>query len=204
MRLALVGAVLALVVGASWPVTATAEPSAETPTGTWVARVEDSDAYVAVVVGKGDGDRRRPAAVYVCDGAQLAEWFSGSTRRARLYLSSETGSAVVARITKPKVTGTVTLGDGTRLPFEARRAKGDAGLYRAEKTVGAAEYLGGWVVLADGTQRGAVRTVTAVVANPLIDPDNDFTVTVPNVGNLRPRQFVDPDPDFIIDPDGDF
>jgi len=60
--------------------------------------------------------RRRPAAVYVCDGAELAEWFSGA------------------------------------------------------------------IVLADATQRGAVRTITAVVANPFIDPDPDL--------------FIDPEPDF--------
>jgi hypothetical protein len=204
MRVALVSALLASVVAASWPVTATAEPSAKTPTGTWVARVEDTNAYVAVVVGTGDGDRRRPAAVYVCDGAELAGWFSGATRRARLDLSADTGGAVVARITKPKVTGTVTLADGTRLSFRARRAKGDAGLYRAQDTIDGTEYLGGWIVLADGTQRGAVRTITAVVANPLIDPDNDFVVTVPNIGNVRGRQIVDPDGDFFIDPDGDF
>ncbi len=47
-----------------------------------------------------------------------------------------------------------------------------AGLYRGSKTVAGKRYLGGWIVLPDGRQRGEVLSGMTDVASPPLDPNN--------------------------------
>jgi hypothetical protein len=122
------------------------------------AAVNGSQAYVAVYAYKADKRGRRDVVGYVCDGAQMAEWFSkhrvtGNT----LTLASDGGAHLNAKLTTKSATGTVTLTDGTKLSFTAAPVTDPAGLYRAEQTIAGQPYLGGWIVLPDGTQRGEVK-----------------------------------------------
>jgi hypothetical protein len=60
------------------------------------------------------------------------------------------------RLTDTGRTGTLTVTDGRTLPVSGEAASGDAGLYRAETAGGDAEAVGGWILAADGQQRGGV------------------------------------------------
>jgi hypothetical protein len=54
-------------------------------------------------------------------------------------------------------------------------AGAQAGLYRAERTLAGKRSLGGWVVLADGRFRGALKSGSTLMAAPttgFINPNN--------------------------------
>jgi hypothetical protein len=55
------------------------------------------------------------------------------------------------------------------MPFTTTLATGDAGLYRAEAIVEGRDYIGGWIVLNDGRQRGAIVFSGQVLENPMLD-----------------------------------
>ena len=170
--------------------------------GSWVGQVEGSDAYVVVVVGK--KGQRRPAGVYLCDGADQAIWFFGSTTNRTLDLDGDGGATVAARVTKSRVTGTVTLADGTSLDFRAKPAKRPAGIYRAVAADGADLYEGGWIVLPDGTQRGAVlnRTTGTVASNVNLQVANpNVTTAGANLKVQIVKPWTNPDPEPWTDPD---
>ena len=124
---------------------------AQTVTNTFVGRAADSNAFVAVVTTAGK------AIAYICDGETLAEWFRGPlTTDGRLDAKSTSEqSRITATITGNAVSGKVTLGART-YEFQAAPASGNAGLYRSDDTLDGTRYLGGWAVLSDTEQRGAV------------------------------------------------
>jgi hypothetical protein len=131
---------------------------AKTVEGSFAGAVQGSQAYVAVYAHKPDKKGRRDVIAYVCDGAQMAEWFSKHRVKGNtLTLASHGGAHLKAKLTKKTATGAVTLADGTKLTFTAALVAEPAGLYRAEQTAGGDHYLGGWIVLPDGTQRGDIK-----------------------------------------------
>jgi hypothetical protein len=170
--------------------------------GTWVGQVEGSEAYVAIVIGKKGKDR--PAGVYLCDSATQAVWLFGDTNDRTLDLPGDGGASIDGTVTKQSVEGTITLADGTTLEFTATRAKRPAGLYRFDDEIDGDRYEGGWIVLDDGTQRGAVikrNTGDAGIA-PTIDPDNPtVTINSQQITAARVKPWTDPNPDPWTDPD---
>jgi hypothetical protein len=70
------------------------------------------------------------------------------------------GSVLHGRKAKPS--GLDDTATGERHAFTAAPVKRPAGLYRIETKDGAG-YLGGWIVLADGRTRGAVKTAERIV-----------------------------------------
>jgi hypothetical protein len=60
----------------------------------------------------------------------------------------------------------VTLADGSVHAFGAERARGEAGLYRAVKTVHGSRYVAGWILLRGGAQRGEVVKLNLNINTP--------------------------------------
>ena len=113
---------------------------------------DGASAFVAVVTS---GDQ---AIAYICDGENLAEWFRGPIRADGLFeaQSNSLNAQITAQINARSVVGAITLEGNRVLSFRVVPADGLAGLYRSDDMVQAQRFLGGWVVLPDGQQRGAV------------------------------------------------
>jgi hypothetical protein len=154
-------------------------------TGSFVGTVAGSDAYVAIVVGA-DGD----ALAYVTDGAGSVDWVNGRLTHRTAKLSNEGGATLDAKFRRDTVTGSFTRPRSPALQFTARRDDVPSGLYRATQDLADGRYVGGWIVLPDGTERGAVRRYETPLAPGEVDPSTfrpgDATFTVPG-GALRPE-----------------
>jgi hypothetical protein len=127
--------------------------------GNFVSELASPDAsgagatvFVAVVTSQDQ------AIAYICDGEKLAEWFRGPVQSGGLFEARSTSknAQITAQINGRSVVGAITLEGGRVLPFRVKPADGLAGLYRSDDTIDAQRFLGGWVVLPDGQQRGAV------------------------------------------------
>lgn len=157
--------------------------------GSFVGPTEGSESFVAIVT---NGDT---ALGYVCDGVATAEWFSGSAARDSIDLTSAGSVGLVAeRGTGDTLDGTVTAGDGTESSFSAARVDGDGsegGLCRGILQVDGVTYTGGWIVLPDGRQRGAVigDDGSQRFDVPDIDPDT-MVVDVPGLGTFKASAVV--------------
>lgn len=121
----------------------------------FASAVEGSDALVGVVVDQ-DDDK---VLAYVCDGKSLGTWFAGAPNDdGTLTVTAADGARLTGRITGGELSGTVTLPGATPRPFTAPAVSAPAGLYRAKGEVRGQAAVGGWIVLADGSQRGGIRT----------------------------------------------
>ncbi len=148
-----------------------APPTPATAHAGYVGTVSGSRAFVAVVVNGGS------VTAYVCDSHSVARWFRGTVHGGRATLESTTGDSVLAvTVAQRRATGTVRLA-GVTHSFSATPDDGEAGLYRGTRTAAGQRYLGGWIILPDGRQRGAVVSGSTVVASPTLNP-NDLTVDV--------------------------
>ncbi len=137
--------------------------------GTFVGKVDGSDAYIALV-----SDTKRVLG-YVCDSKRVSGWFDvAAIRGGTATLSSRGGKPLgQATFSADGARGELTIA-GARRSFSATPASADAGLYRAahvqrrDGTLGKGEIEVGWVVLPDGTQRGGLNTGTtgAVLVKP--------------------------------------
>lgn len=133
---------------------------AAAPLASFVGPVDGSDAYVAIVTSPSG------TTAYVCDSAALGLWFSSNaaTGAASIEAGHPSGAALSATIEGGSAHGTVVLG-GVSHGFTARAAAFPAGLWEgfepppAGEAVALARY--GWIVLGDGTQRGAKVKATA-------------------------------------------
>ena len=135
----------------------TADP-APAAARTYVGTAQGTAAFVAVVY---DGSR---ALAYVCDGVPgdpagttptIQAWFNGSSDGAVVNVT-QPEAQLALRLTETEMSGTVTLAGGRSLPVTGRSVTGDAGLYRAEASGAGARAVAGWILAADGQQRGGV------------------------------------------------
>jgi len=139
--------------------TADSQEPSETPdvrqtangiSGSFVGKVDGSDSFIGIVVLE-----TRETLAYICDSKLVSQWFRGSATADGLALSA--GAAKLeATLSMDGVAGQVTLASGNALSFRASPATGAAGLYRAARTEGSRDFVGGWIILASGEQRGAV------------------------------------------------
>ena len=135
----------------------TARSTSET-VRSYVGTVEGTEAFVSVVF---DGAR---ALVYVCDGVPadpigtaptIQAWFNGSSDGTTVDVQEPTGRLQL-QLTESNMAGTLTLPDGRPVSVSGRSVAtdGDAGLYRAEASGAGGSAVGGWILAADGQQRG--------------------------------------------------
>ena len=164
---------------------------------------------IAAYVGKVNGDRNiyasvttlqtvegeggEYAAVYLCDGEEVAEILVGVLRaEGKITAVSQRGGNIELERQGSKYVGSGVLGNGKRVMFVASSVEvdGPAGFYYAasehDPSLEGSDY-GGWVVLPDGSQRGALtlegtvssggtlntRTRTATVGTRTISPTTD-------------------------------
>lgn len=132
------------------------EDKKEASAVSFASAVEGSDAFVGLVVDQ-DDDK---VLAYVCDGKSVGTWLTGAPNEdGTLSLTAADGARVSGRIAGGELAGTVTLpGDPTPHAFKARSVSEPAGLYRNKGEVQGQPAVGGWIVLADGSQRGGIRT----------------------------------------------
>lgn len=135
-------------------------PTSAVNTHTYVGRVAGSEALIGVVV---DGKR---VLAYVCDGVPgepvgttptVQTWFNGESTGGEVDVSQPAGRLQLQlQLTDGSMSGAVTLADGRMLSVSGETTTGDAGLYRAETTGPGGPAVSGWILAADGTQRGGV------------------------------------------------
>ncbi len=160
--------------------------------GSFVGPTEGSESFVAIVT---NGDT---VMGYVCDGETTAEWFTGAAARDSIDLTSAGSIDLVAqRGTGDTLDGTVTAGDGTESSFSTTRVDLDGtqgGLCRGILQVDGVTYTGGWIVLPDGQQRGAVigDDGSKLFDVPDIDPVT-MVVDVPGLGTFNAGAVVPAD-----------
>ena len=127
----------------------------ETAVTSFATPLEGTDAFVGLVV---DRDDRRVMA-YVCDGNAVGTWFTGQAdEQGAVNLASNDGARLTGRIAGDRLSGAVSLPGRPSTDFAAGPVRAPAGLYRQRGEIGGQPAVGGWVVLADGRQRGGVRT----------------------------------------------
>lgn len=153
------------------------------PSGTYVGRVNGTEALIAVV-----SDGRRIGG-YICDGRSTSVWLQavGATGGGA-NLVSRTGRTVgKVRFQGRRATGEVDIA-GRRSVFDLVTAEGVAGLYlEGTGTPGAGGSTEtGWVVLPDGTEVG--------IKTQWIDPDTD-PITKPAAKRATQTQWINPDTD---------
>jgi hypothetical protein len=142
-----------------------------------VGRVTGTDAYIAVVATASG------AIVYVCDGTErtvtTSVWFDGGVTAGAFDLRAGT-SRVSGRVSSTDITGTFTGTDGVGHAFTAMTATDTAGLYRDDRTVPGT--LCGWILLPDGTDRGAAIRPSgqlATTTRPIVSPRDPASIVSP-------------------------
>jgi hypothetical protein len=167
------------------------EQTSSSPSGSLVGTVDGTDAFIALVPQENNG-----LIAYVCDGQTISVWFRGERNGNAVDLAAATGARLQASLESDAAAGTVTLADGQTHSFTASLASGEAGLYRAEETLDGNNYVGGWIILNDGSQRGLVNritdgtsNITDGTSNTIVGPHFNIgsSVAVPNVGNFLPN-----------------
>jgi len=130
----------------------------------YAGTVAGTNAFIGVAVGKSG------LTAYVCDSKGLAEWFRGAP--GAMTITSAHGYRLNLRVADGKVTGTLSFpgAGGAVHSFAAPQVEAPAGLYRGTTTVTGSKYVGGWILLPDGRQRGTVISGGTVVASPDVNP----------------------------------
>ena len=154
----------------------------------FAGRVEGTEALIALVY---EGDTVNG---YLCDGnegkGELSEWFvTSATGDTKAFVAtSRNGIKISGTTGSDGIKGTVTLKDGSEKSFSAAPAKDDAGLYRASAKDGdGRSLLAGWILLADGTQRGYVEQdsirarTTSLIRNEIRDGTSNISDGTSNV-----------------------
>jgi hypothetical protein len=156
--------------------------------GNYVAEVTgptDSNPFVAVVT------TQDKAIAYICDGEVLAEWFRADLQAGGLFEARSTTkkSGITAQVNAGSVVGAITLETGKVIQFRATPTDGTAGLYRSDDNINNQRYLGGWVVLSNGEQRGAVIGGGSTRPGRKLELRTGFVgANLPELGLLQPFQ----------------
>jgi hypothetical protein len=150
--------------------------------GSYAGPVPGRNAYLLIAV-----DAAGDAIAHVCDESGLALWFTGRADRGALVLSG-TRQGLVARISGNRVEGTVVLG-GTARHFAVGRTAPGGGLFLARTTVDRTVYVGSWIVLGHGRQRGALTVGGLRVPAPALGPRGATTSDGVRLEPVRLDQF---------------
>jgi hypothetical protein len=117
------------------------------------------------------GDSGNDVTAYLCDGAQVSAWFTGTVdTTGTITATSPNGAKLTARIDGSGVAGAV---DGQSFTLAA--AQLNSGLYRETVTTKGEEHVSGWILRNDGQLVGAETVKGKVVAG-----------TSTNVGDTGP------------------
>lgn len=144
---------------------------------------------MAVVAGREGG-----VLAHVTDGGSSVDWVDGSLEGpddTEARLGNDGGAVLEVSFAGTSASGAFARPAEEPGRFTAEVAAEPAGLYRATRSFADGDYVAGWIVLPDGTQRGAVRRYETPLAPGDVDPTT-FTVgteTFPVPGGvLTPRR----------------
>jgi hypothetical protein len=131
---------------------------------TFVGRVQGSDAYIAVV------KEGRKISGYACNNGTFSRWLDEARLRGgRAPLRAGTTGQLLGavRIAGRAATGTIEVG-GSKRTFRARQVRGsNVGLHFGVAKQQNRLLVPGWILLPNGTQRGAVAGVNMETLSPL-------------------------------------
>ena len=150
----------------------------------YVGAIPDSEIYASFAISRSkDGDALDGGVAYFCDGKSIANWFHVTPSSDGLAFKAASGATFKAEVGADGViTASVPLGGKTySVTATEVDASGEAGLYLADHAIDADlanNERGGWIVLPDGTQRGAIRGGTIVL------PGGKLTVNTSSVAVL--------------------
>jgi hypothetical protein len=124
-------------------------------------KVNGNPAWVAVAV-KGE-----EASAYLCDGAAVESWLTGTAKDGKVDLASKDGANKLNAELQAdgSLAGTVSLA-GQPFDFTIAVAPAPAGLYRGQD----GQTTVGWIILPNGQQVGIAKTGTAEAPAPKLDP----------------------------------
>jgi hypothetical protein len=175
--------------------TPTARPASPTAAATaltkesLVGRTSNADAFVGIVVTGSD------VIAYVCDGKNLAQWFTGTVRGDQIDLSAANGAHLTASMKRASggtdlqtASGSFRDASGKSLDFTSTATGnlGKAGLYRGTGASGSTSLTMGVIVLPDGELRGALWAGQQFL--PVTDPTfatNGLTATFEGIGPVN-------------------
>jgi hypothetical protein len=164
-----------------------ASESTVRPDEAFLGTTGDGGTSVAIVV-----DREGDALAFVTDGDRSVDWVYGMVDGRTGSLDNDGGAVLEVTLSDDRASGTFTRPGSEPLRFTAGPATSPAGLYRAQDSFADGDYVGGWIVLPDGTQRGAVRRYETPLAPGEVDATTftpgDETFAVPG-GELRVRRY---------------
>ncbi len=152
---------------------------------TFVGKVDGTDAFIAVV------KLQQQVIAYVCDGTPggvtISKWFQGTLKDGQLDAKATDGSSLKGTLTGKTLNGSVGIAGASRA-FSSTDAPSPAGLWL---TVGADDFNEianvreqklpfenldllrvGWIVLPDGSQRGAINKKTGMVITGPVSTSN--------------------------------
>lgn len=134
----------------------------------YVGTVSGTRAFVAVV------ERGSRITAYVCDSERIAQWFEGTVSAGRSKITSRGGYVLQVRFDHGLATGSLRFPGkaGALHRFTAASDARPAGLWRGSKTVDGKTFLGGWIILPDGRQRGEILSGTTDVGSPILHADD--------------------------------
>ncbi|RYF43763.1 MAG: hypothetical protein EOO25_02025 [Comamonadaceae bacterium] len=103
---------------------------------------------------------------YFCDGKR-SYWFKGAASDGVLELQEASGAKLLLELAGDVVVGRL-VADGATTRFDLPQVNGNV-LFRSDSFAGDTRVLGGWIVLPDGEQRGAIKINTTVIDSTLLD-----------------------------------
>lgn len=130
-----------------------------TLTGTWVGRLDDSDAFVAVVA---DGDQ---VIAYVCEDGKIASWFYGTASGGSRFILANAAGAGFDVTIGADARGTFDDGHTVR-KFVAEATDAEV-LFRADGLIDGELVTGTWIRLGDET-RGTLITSAGLEPAPTL------------------------------------
>jgi hypothetical protein len=156
---------------------AVAKPAQPRESRTYIGTVRGTDAFAAIVA------RRGVAIAYVCDGKKISVWLKGKFSHGKLHLASKAGDALDGTF------GHATLDLTTRKPLTVKTKfspfDDEAYLFTGTDTIDGKLWVGGWITLLDGRQRGSLKTGGGrVFASPTKVTPTTTSVAVPGGGTL--------------------
>jgi hypothetical protein len=179
--------------------TATARPASPTANAaalgksSLVGRTADPDAFVGIIVTGSE------VVAYVCDGKNLAQWFTGTVQGESISLRAENGAQLTASVRQTAGTTTLQAASGTfrdaggrSLDFSTTAptdSLSKAGVYRGTGTSGNTSLTMGVIVLPDGQSRGVLRAGQQLlpVTNPTF-ATNSLTATFEGIGPVTAQR----------------
>ena len=167
IRRASVVALLALLIGVAGSAAASRQAHIAGHAG-YVGTVSGTRAFVAIV------ERGSRVTAYVCYSGRIAQWFDGTVSAGRSKITSSGGYVLQVRFGHGRATGSLRFPGkaGALHHFTAASDARPAGLWRGAKTVDGKTFVGGWIILPDGRQRGEILLGSTDVGSPILNADD--------------------------------